>query len=901
MRPSGDAAGGRADGGWPPMANGGVSLGRIRRRLRPSERRSGTLTQKLIINLAVLGVIWIFLAIFTPRFLTVTNLTQVIRQVSDIAIVASVVTLLMVSLNFDLSVGGVLAFSGCVTATLAIAGLPLPLAFVAGTLLGSLVGVVNGFLVLVVGINSVIATLGMMYATRGAALLTTNGVSISVLGPAYKYLGGGYVDAIPIPVIVMLVIVVVMQLVSRRTLIGKYARATGSNQRSAQLSGVPTRTVQFILFVLAGTAAGFAGVMESSRNGGGFPTIGVGFELEVIVAAVLGGTSLFGGEGTVIGTLIGAVIVGSVNNGLDLLQVPTFWQTVALGLVLLFALGLDTVLIGRSRHRRSQIRRDVPAYLAAAEEHIEVDDVARVQVGEVGISATPILSMTGVSKSFGGVHALTEAAFEVRPGEVHAILGENGAGKSTLVKIIAGALRPDDGVIRWQGEPIEIQSFQDADRLGIHVIYQQANVLDHLTVAENIALARERSTLAFVDVGEERRRAKAALATLGVELDVEASASTLRVAEKQIVEIARALWGEMRLLIMDEPTASLGDREVDRLFAIIHRLRERGVAIIFISHKLDEVFRIADRTTVLRNGETVGTVSVAETSQEDLILMMVGRRLGQILERREQHVLGGVVLKVESLSTDTGLSSISFDLREGEVLGVYGLLGSGRTELARALFGADPIRDGSIIVSDHVARLTSPADAKRLGFGLVPEERSQAGFQFLSIRENLSAASSDLIAPQGWLRPGRERKITRAIVDTLRVRTPTIEEPLARLSGGNQQKVIVGRWLLRDVPILIMDDPSSGIDVGAKADLYGLIREMTARRTAVIMTSSELPELVALSDRIMVLHRGRLAGVLEGEEITREKVVRMAIAATEIPQSIEPELGQQGVPGVPPH
>jgi ribose transport system ATP-binding protein len=491
-------------------------------------------------------------------------------------------------------------------------------------------------------------------------------------------------------------------------------------------------------------------------------------------------------------------------------------------------------------------------------------------------STVPLLEMGAIYKSFGGVHALTVASLEVVGGEVHALLGENGAGKSTLVKILAGAHLRDAGVIRWHGEPVEIRAFGDADRLGIRVVYQQLNILGHLTVAENLTLARERSRLTWVDRGEGRRRAKAALDTLGVALDLDARAETLRSAEKQLIEIARALWGDVRLVIMDEPTSSLGDREVDRLFSIIRGLRDKGISIIYISHKLDEVFRIADRITVLRDGRTIGTVVASETTPDVLISMMVGRQLGHDIQKASRAT-DRVVLDVNSLSTDTGLKDISFALRRGEVLGIYGLLGSGRTELARALFGADPIREGTMRVNEQVVHFGSPADAKRHGVGLVTEERAEAAFAILTTRENLTAASSDLVAPRGWLRPGRESALAARMVQALRIRTPTIEEPLSRLSGGNQQKVAVGRWLGRGVPILIMDDPTSGIDVGAKDELYHVIANMTADGTSVLMTSSELPELLALSDRILVLHHGRLAGILAGDDLTEENVLRLAL------------------------
>jgi ABC-type sugar transport system ATPase subunit len=452
----------------------------------------------------------------------------------------------------------------------------------------------------------------------------------------------------------------------------------------------------------------------------------------------------------------------------------------------------------------------------------------------------PLLVMEGMTKSFGGVRALRDGRIEVHPGEVHALLGENGAGKSTLVKIIAGAHQPDSGTIRWDGEEITIPSLADAARLGIRVIYQQLNVVPHLTVAQNLTLGQERARLGFIDLAETRRRAAAALGRLGVALDLDRQAGELRVAERQLIEIARSLSGDVRLLVMDEPTASLGEREVERLFAVIRGLREQGIAIIYISHKLDDVFAIADRITVLRDGQTVGTVETVATTNDQLIAMMVGRTLGHDL-RRVSVATAEVVLSVEQLATATGLDNVSFTLHAGEVLGVYGLLGSGRTELARALFGADEVASCTIRVRGQQVRFRSPGDAKRAGLGFVPEERAAAAFPALSVRENLLAAAPELISRHGWLQPAREAPLARRMVDALRIRTASIEEPLARLSGGNQQKVIVGRWLVRETPILILDDPTSGVDVGAKDELYRLIGAMTAEGASVNITTTELP------------------------------------------------------------
>jgi ribose transport system ATP-binding protein len=489
----------------------------------------------------------------------------------------------------------------------------------------------------------------------------------------------------------------------------------------------------------------------------------------------------------------------------------------------------------------------------------------------------PLLEFRGVAKSFGGVKAVRNADLQVAEGEIHALLGENGAGKSTLVKILAGAHQRDAGDIVWGGRPTEISSLGDADAMGIRVIYQHLNVVDHLTVEENLSLGREPRRFGLVRRGESRRRARAALAALGVDLDLDRQAAGLRVAEKQLIEIARALAsGETRLLVMDEPTASLGDREVERLFEVVRALRDRGMAIIYISHKLEEILGLVDRITILRDGQTIETLRAAETTQDQLITRMVGRELGHQIKRRSRPI-DRVVLEAEDLWTETGLKGVSLQLRAGEVLGVYGLLGSGRTELARALFGADPVQSGTVRINGEPVSLRSPIDAIRNGVGLVPEERAQALFPLLSIRENLTAASADRVFSRGLLQRATERALARGVVGDLSIRTPSEEQLVGRLSGGNQQKVVVGRWLLRQVPILIMDDPTVGVDVGAKDELYRLIGDMTESGTSVLLSSSELPELLLLADRLAVLHDGRLVGVLEGDDLTQQNVLELAL------------------------
>lgn len=495
--------------------------------------------------------------------------------------------------------------------------------------------------------------------------------------------------------------------------------------------------------------------------------------------------------------------------------------------------------------------------------------------GAPSVEDLPLLRMEGIAKDFDGVKALRGAQLAVRAGEVHALLGENGAGKSTLIRILCGAIARDSGSITWMGSELELSGPSDATAAGIRVIHQHLSVVDHLSVRENLTLGTERSRLGFIDTRESRRRAREALDRLGVELDLDRRVGDLRIAEKQLVEIARAMSPDARLLVMDEPTASLGDREVQHLFEVIDGLRARGVAIIYISHRLEEVKRLADRITVLRDGQTVGTVDADGIDRQEIVRMMVGRLTD--LAPRQPAPQGEVVLEVSGVSTDTGLRDVSLELRAGEVLGLYGLLGSGRTELARALCGADPISRGTVRVDGRSIELHSPRDGRAVGIGLIPEDRTaQALFPRSPVRENVTAASEDLISTAGWLRGDAERRIARSIVDELRIRTPSIEQPVAYLSGGNQQKVVLGRWLVRQPRVLILDDPTVGVDVGAKEEIYRLIDDMTHQGTGVILISSELPELLALADRLLVLHQGRLAGMLSGDGMTQEAVLHLA-------------------------
>jgi len=516
-------------------------------------------------------------------------------------------------------------------------------------------------------------------------------------------------------------------------------------------------------------------------------------------------------------------------------------------------------------------------------------------------SPPPLLRVEQVTKSFPGVLALQDVSLEVHPGEVLGLVGENGAGKSTLMKILSGVYQPDSGEIILDGKPVVLHSPRQAQDLGISIIYQEFNLMPNLSVEENVFVGREPNSGKVVRWRQLRKQTTDLLDQLGVHLNPKAIVRSLSVAEQQMVEIAKALSLNARLVIMDEPTSALTDTEVTALFEIIRGLKARGLAVIYISHRLEEIFTICDRVTVLRDGQLAGELPIAEATPDRIVRLMVGRPLMDLFrpeeaERRLERLAQRSptpVLEVHGLGrTGTGqdpsaivLEDVSFSLRPGEIVGLAGLVGSGRTEIARAIFGADEYDRGEIVVDGQPIRIGSPREAIRLGIGLVPEDRKlQALVLGLAIRENLSLSLLDRLSRFGIVRLASERALARRMVDALRVRTPSIEQKVLNLSGGNQQKVVIAKWLALHPKILIMDEPTRGIDIGAKAEVHGLMHQLAADGVAILMISSELPEIVHMSDRVLVMHQGRIAGELQREEATQEAIMTLATgisAATE--------------------
>ncbi|WP_193597162.1 sugar ABC transporter ATP-binding protein [Microbacterium sp. YJN-G] len=491
----------------------------------------------------------------------------------------------------------------------------------------------------------------------------------------------------------------------------------------------------------------------------------------------------------------------------------------------------------------------------------------------------PILKVEGISKGFPGVQALKDVHLEVRAGEVLVLVGENGAGKSTLMKILSGIYTRDEGTITFEGEQVELTSPLQAQQLGITIIHQELNMMPDLTVAQNIFVGREPKVGPFLSERKLNRETRDLLRRLGIDLDPRSLVGDLTVAEQQMVEIAKALSFNAKVLIMDEPTSALTDTEVETLFRLIEQLKAGGTGIVYISHRMDELKRLADRVSVLRDGQYIGSLEKSEVSIPKIIEMMVGRVIdeGARPEARE-HLGDPIVLDVQDLSTRSLLKDVSFQLHRGEILGFAGLMGAGRTETARAIIGADHRDSGTITVAGQRARIRHPEDAVRRGIGYLSEDRKLLGLMleqdvtFNTVLASLSNYANAL----GWMGDRKAKNQTKDYVQQLRVKTPSVNQIVKLLSGGNQQKVVIARWLMRDCDILIFDEPTRGIDVGAKEEIYRLMQQLAASGKSIIVISSELPEILRVANRIAVFANGRITGTLRNEEASQEKIMQLA-------------------------
>lgn len=490
----------------------------------------------------------------------------------------------------------------------------------------------------------------------------------------------------------------------------------------------------------------------------------------------------------------------------------------------------------------------------------------------------PRLQLKEITKEFSGVKALKGVTLTVMPGSVHALVGENGAGKSTLIKILTGAYSRTSGDIYYEGQRIEQMTPQMSKQLGIHCIYQELNIANHLTIAENIFLGDQPvKKWGMIDWKKMNDDAKAILASLRIPLNVKQLAGKTSIAQKQMMEIARAMSQKANVLIMDEPTSSLSEKETEVLLSLVEKLKTKGVSIIYISHRMDEIFRIADTVTVLRDGAYIKTLPLKDiSSTEQLVALMVNRKVANYFHK-EDIPLGKTVLKVKQATKQGAFHEVNFSIRQGEILGIAGLVGSGRTEIAEALFGIVPIDEGEIIVNDKQAIIRSPRDAIRLGIGFVTENRKETGLALkMSVRENITLANLSLFSRNMLLSRKKEKDISNEYKQKLNIKTASLEQRISHLSGGNQQKAIIARWMLQKPNIFILDEPCRGVDVGAKADIFAQIHALAKQGVAIMMISSEISEIVGMSDRVLVMKEGCVAGELTGKDIESDQILNLA-------------------------
>ena len=826
-------------------------------------------------TLVVLGVtivvVFAGFSIARPDFLSVENVRNIGQQTSVIAIVAVAMTVVIIGRGLDISSGSTVALAGVVGALLLREGAGTAVALVAVVLAGAGVGVVNGILVGAFNVSPFMATLATLASASGAALVLAGDSGVAIDNGTISWFGDGRVGPVPVSVVVAVLVMLAGWWLLNRTEFGRWVRAVGGNPETARASLVPVRSVRAATYVLAGTAAGIGAVITLGRLGSAQPLAGTGLEFSAITAAVIGGTKLSGGEGGIAGTVLGAVLVGVISAGLSFLHVAqetTYFVTAGL------------ILIAVLLHRPDLLHE-----LRSAPRALAVGLRSHRRIAAASDAKGRTLALDRVGKRFGGAIAVEDVSFEIHAGEVVALVGENGAGKSTLVKMLAGSQPPDSGALLIDGERLSLGQPQHAWRAGISVIHQHFSLAPDLTVAENVFLGHE---LRVPGTGLMRRRAMRRrtgeiLGELKADISPNARVGSLGIGQRQIVEVAKALRADAWLLVMDEPTSALSDRERESLYRLVRRLRDRGMGVVYISHRMDEVYELTSRAVVLRDGRLVGEVPLPDTPESTVIAMMVGREIDQVFPHTDAEP-AELALRIRGLGDGRLLHAADFDVRSGEVVVLVGLNGSGRSEVLRCLAGLTRPSSGTIEVYGRPVSDLTPRTASRLEMAWVPEDRHGAGLvDSMSVAANLSLSWLRRACRWGIVPRAEERELAADLIRRLRVRPPDPRRRVAQLSGGNQQKVVLGKALATSPRILLLDEPTRGVDVGAKAEIHGLISELKQRGAAILMVSSELPEALGVADRLVVLHEGRTVAVRERgateDEIMAYAFGREAVAA----------------------
>lgn len=851
---------------WCKMAN------RILGKMSPNTKRYWIL----------LGIVAAFLIIFSftiNNFASIMTVTNLVRQSAVFTILSVGMTLIIIVGGIDLSVGANIALSGAISALVMNSiGPDSVLGAVIGILVSlfvsMMIGAVNGFLCGYLGISAFIVTLGMQAFCKGLTLMVTKSARIVVSNRFYKWFGSAEwkIFGIIIPAVtIILILLIIFSIWSMKNLkYGVKLYAVGGNPSAAFASGINVKKTIFTTHVLNGLLCGLATVITIGRASSAQPLAGEGLEFTVITAVVLGGTSLLGGVGTLGGTFLGCLLMGTITLGINMVSIPVYWNYIIEGVCVLVAVLADQLVVSARTLFNFTYRKG------------NIIDHRKMS-GQLNASDHHILELKGIDKSFSGVPALKNVSFRIEGGKVHGLVGENGAGKSTLIKILSGVYHKDAGAIFLDGEPVEINTTMDSKNLGISVIYQEFALIPELTVTQNTFLGKERKKFnLFLAKNEMERETEKLMEKLNIQLNVKRKVKALSVSRQQMVEIAKAMGSNSWLMVMDEPTSAITDADREELFKVIREMKAGGMSIVYISHRLQEVLEICDDVTVLRDGELIATVPIDNTNEQELTKMMVGREISDVFSREKGFFdpEAEPTLLVENLYREGVFEPISFSVRPGEVLGLSGLMGAGRTEIARCIFGMDHYDGGNIYLNGLKIRVNSPHEALSNGICYVSEDRRREGIIPLrSVKENISLADMELTETGGKLDHDKADELYKTYKNKFRIKSTSSEQPIVRLSGGNQQKCCVAKMLACDPKLLILDEPTRGIDVGAKKEIHQLIEQMARDNMAVILISSELPEIMGACDRILVLSAGRLSGEFSAENVTEENIMSRAFAS----------------------
>ena len=764
----------------------------------------------------------VFKVVLGSKFPVGDSIKSTLNYVYFLGFLSLGVTFVIATGGIDFSIGPVMfccaLVSGyCMTSY----GVPCAAAMVLCVLIGLAFGIFNGWLVSYMSVPPFIVSMASMNIAKGIASVFTKTQSVSWPQSSDPVNGwfrniASY-NGFPVGLVIFLGMAVVCGIVLYNTKPGRYILCLGSNSEAVRLSGVNTRKWRMLAYVICGFLVGIGALFFVATYTTVQPGYGDQYNNEAIAGCVMGGTSMVGGLASIGGTVIGVFIISLLQQG-----------------IMAFGLG------------KGQQMKDI-------------------------------------DKSFPGVHALDHVNFEVKRGEVHALMGENGAGKSTLMKVLTGIYQKDSGTITYKGKETEFHNTREAQDAGVVIVHQELNMIGDLTVAQNIFIGREPKKGIRVDDKKMIEDSRKLFQDLNIEIDPREKMSNLTVGKQQMCEIAKAISHKAEVIIFDEPSAALTEKEIADLFEIIKDLRKKNLGIVYISHRMDEIKVITDRVTVMRDGGYVGTLITADSTKEDIINMMVGR---VIYEDPKDHSMvapdAPVVLKVEHLNAGKMVQDVSFELRKGEILGFSGLMGAGRTETARALFGADPKQSGKISIMGkdgqlHEVTINSPQDAVKYGIGYLSEDRRRYGVVVQkSVTENTTLATMEEYCNGLFINKAKEKKVTERYVKELATKTPSTDQLVVNLSGGNQQKVVIAKWLTRDSEILIFDEPTRGIDVGAKNEIYKLMSKLAAEGKSIIMISSEMTEILRMSDRIIVMCEGKVTGNIDISEATQEHIMNKA-------------------------